>query len=66
MIIEEDVMMDLFFEDGFCEVNEELRPVVEQTLIKLGLNSVDSLKQIPRESFFIIFTPILNTFYNLE
>lgn|GEM_PF-5354385 len=65
LIIEEDVMMDLSFEDGVSQVNEELRPIVEQTLIQLGLNSVDNLKGLPREAFFKIFTPMLNTFYNL-
>lgn len=63
---EEDKMIEIILSDGSFEVNEELLLVVNEVLNSLNLSTIEDLKNISENQFFDIFTPLLNTHYNLK
>ena len=51
--------------DSDFEVNQELIPVVQQAAQALGTSSIEDLIAIPEETFFAVFTPMMNKHYGL-
>lgn len=62
----EDIMINIQLFDGRFEVNQELIPVVQQAAQALGISSIEDLVGIPEETFFAVFTPMMNKHYGLE
>ena len=60
-----DIMTFIQLLDSNFEVNQELIPVVQQTAQALGVSGVKDLMTIPEETFFAVFTPMMNTHYGL-
>lgn len=66
IVIKEDVMVKVYLLDGNFEANEELLPVIRQTVAYFGLSSVDDLTKVTEQYFFSAFTPLMNSHYGLK
>lgn len=66
IIIKEDIMIPIYLSNGSFEANEELLPVIQRTVLALGLSTVEDLKAVTEEAFFEIFTPLMNAHYGLK
>ena len=64
--IQEDIMIPIYLSNGNFEANKELTPVIHRTALALGLSSVEDLKVVTEETFFEIFTPLMNAHYGLK
>lgn len=64
--IEKDKMIPIYLSNGSFEANEELLPVIQRTALALGLSTIDDLKAVTEETFFEIFTPLMNAYYGLK
>jgi hypothetical protein len=63
---QQDIMINIQLFDGRYEINQELIPVVQQAAQALGIFGIENLVDIPEETFFAVFTPMMNKHYGLE
>jgi hypothetical protein len=63
---QQDIMVNIQLFDGRYEINQELIPVVQQAAQALGISDIENLVDIPEETFFAVFTPMMNNHYGLE
>lgn len=66
IIIKEEIMIPIYLSNGSFEANEELLPVIQRTVLALGLSTVEDLQAVTEEDFFEIFTPLMNAHYELK
>jgi hypothetical protein len=66
IVIKEYIMIPIHLLDGSFEANEELLPVILRTALALGLSTVNDLQAVTEETFFEIFTPLMNAHYGLK
>lgn len=66
IVIKEDLMIPIHLLDGNFEINEELVPVIMQTVVYFGLSSMEDLRKVTEQDFFTVFTPLMNDRYGLK
>ncbi len=66
IVFKEDIMIPIHLLDGSFEANEELFPVIRQTVAYFGLSAVDDLRKVTEQDFFTVFTPLMNAHYGLK